>query len=129
MITLLDGLRGVQSRYAVTNPPRSPCWSKNRYVLNSDGRKKSDGAPQVSQSEDWITSIRWRAVSPAGVSTRAYDRNAVTDWNYERDFLNRVSYGVLRVIGAVQQASWSTLLEYSIGSRITAQIRMEYQLL
>ncbi len=36
----------------MTDPPRSPCWSKNRYMLNSDGSKKSDGASHFTQSED-----------------------------------------------------------------------------
>ena len=36
----------------MTDPPRSPCGSKNRYVLHSDRRKKSYGASHFTQSED-----------------------------------------------------------------------------
>ena len=33
-------------------PAPQPCGSKNRYVLNCDGRKKSNGASHFTQSED-----------------------------------------------------------------------------
>ncbi len=48
LFTLRDGLRGGQSRNAVTDPPRKPCGSKNRYVLHTAVAKKSNGAPQIS---------------------------------------------------------------------------------
>ena len=79
----------------------------------------SIGAPKVSQSEDWIANVRRRVVSQAGVFTRAYPRNAATDWSYERALLHRVPNGVLRGIATIQQASLSYPLcwRVQIGSR------------
>ncbi len=90
----------------MTDQPRSPCGSKNKYVLNCDGRKKSNGASHFTT----LISFRgWRVVSLAGVFTRAYLRNAATGRTYERALLIHVP-GVLRVIAAAQHASLSTLL-------------------
>ena len=79
----------------------------------------SIGAPKVSQSEDWIANVRRRVVSPAGAFTRAYPRNAATDWSYERALLHCVPKGVLRGIVTIQQASLSYPLCWcvQIGSR------------
>jgi hypothetical protein len=54
--------------------------------------RKSNGAPQISQSEDWIICVWRRVVSQAGVMvfTRAYLRNATINWSYERSLLHCV---------------------------------------
>ena len=47
-LTLRDGLRGGQSRNAGAfrdRPPRSPCGSKNRYVLHNDRRRECPTGP------------------------------------------------------------------------------------
>ena len=87
----------------------------------------SIGAPKVSQSEDWIANVRRRVVSQAGVFTRAYPRNAATDWSYERALLHRVPNGVLHGIATIQQASLSTLLVCSNRQPITDLIRLDNQ--
>ncbi len=65
----------------MTDPPRSPCGSKNRYVLNSDGSKKSDGpgASHFTQSEDCDRLQRAESCHPgrclyASVSQERRDR-------------------------------------------------------
>jgi hypothetical protein len=65
----------------------------------------SIGAPQVSQSEDWIACVWRRVASQAGVFTRAYLRNAATDWSYGSALLHRFPSGVLRGKAALQHAS------------------------
>ena len=100
------GLRGGQSRYTVTDLPRSPCGNRNRYVLQMpQSQGVSIGAPQVSQSGDWIACVWRRVASQAGVFTRAYLRNAATDWSYGSALLHRVPSGVLRGKAALQHAS------------------------
>jgi hypothetical protein len=47
--TLLDGLRGSQSRNVVAFrylPLRSPCGSKNRYVLHNDRHRECPAGPR-----------------------------------------------------------------------------------
>ncbi len=73
----------------MTDQPRSPCGSKNRYVLNCDSRKKSNGASYFTQSED-CDQLQRVASCQAGVFTRAYLRNAATGRTYERALLIHV---------------------------------------
>ena len=90
----------------MTDLPRSPCGNKNRYVRQmQQSQGVSNGAPQVSQYEDWIACVRRRVASQAGVFTRAYLRNAATDWSYGSALLHRVPSGVLRGKAALQHAS------------------------
>jgi hypothetical protein len=106
------------ARWSVTvcrdRPPRSPCEGKNRYLQQmKPSQGVSIGAPQVSQSEDWIARVWRRVASQAGVFMRAYLRNAATDWSYGSALLHRFPSGVLRGKAALQHASLSTLLACS----------------
>ncbi len=75
--------------------------------------RTSNGAPQISQSEDWIICVWRRVVSQAGavVFTRAYLRNAT-----------------FRRSSAWHSHNAAHISVHSTGlfsSRITAQIRMD----
>jgi hypothetical protein len=89
LFTLRDGLRGGQSRNAVTDPPRSPCGSKNRYMLHTAVARKSNGAPQISQSEDWII-CAWRRVCH-GIHIENFQRNRHTFPQFP-EFSSRLFY-------------------------------------
>ncbi len=112
----------------MTGLPRSPCGSKNRYVRQmQQSQGVSNGAPQVSQYEDWIACVRRRVASQAGVFTRAYLRNAATDWSYGSALLHRFPSGVLRDKAALQHASLSTLLACSNRQPVTAVFQFDNQ--
>ncbi len=77
----------------MTDPPRSPCGSKNRYVLHSDHCKKYYGALHFTQSEDCNQLQRAESCQPGrclNASVSQERRNPVTCWSYERALLHRV---------------------------------------
>jgi hypothetical protein len=127
LFTLRDGLQGGQSRNAVTEAPSSPCGSKNRYVLHTVVARKSNGAQQISQSEPPMTgsSVFGGELSARPVSLRESISGTPQPTELRESPFTPRSEGVLRGIGTIQHAFLSSLLEYSISSRITAQIRMD----